>query len=92
MRNETVHQILNRIRAENRDFKTAAQTALLGMTVLTRYNNKTYRIDEISFDVTPKSTFKIRDEDVSYIDYYRVSFSFFFFFNSLSVFINRVEQ
>lgn len=78
MRNETVHQILNRIRAENRDFKTAAQTALLGMTVLTRYNNKTYRIDEISFDVTPKSTFKIRDEDVSYIDYYRVSFSFFF--------------
>lgn len=79
MRNETVHQILNRIRAENRDFKTAAQTALLGMTVLTRYNNKTYRIDEISFDVTPKSTFKIRDEDVSYIDYYRVSFLYFFF-------------
>lgn len=79
MRNETVLQILSRIKTENRDFKNAAETALLGMTVLTRYNNKTYRIDEISFDVTPKSTFKIRDNDVSYVEYYKVSFSIFFY-------------
>ena len=74
MRDETVHQVLNRIRTESRDFRNEATRALLGMTVLTRYNNKTYRIDEISFDVSPQSTFKMKDQDVSYIQYYKVSF------------------
>lgn len=74
MRDETVHQVLNRIRTECRDFKNEATKALLGMTVLTRYNNKTYRIDEITFDVSPQHTFKMRDQDVSYIQYYKVSF------------------
>lgn len=77
MRSETVLDIMRRIKTENRDFKEAAQKALLGMTVLTKYNNKTYRIDEISFDVSPTHTFKMRDADVSYIDYYKVSVFFF---------------
>lgn len=72
MRDETVLDILRRIRTESREFKNEATKVLLGMTVLTKYNNKTYRIDEISFDVSPKDTFKMKDQDVSYIDYYRV--------------------
>lgn len=77
MRSETILDIMRRIKTEDRDFKTAAQKQLLGMTVLTKYNNKTYRIDEITFDVKPSDTFKMRDEDISYIDYYKVSFFFF---------------
>lgn len=73
MRSETVLDVLNRIRNEHRDFKVKAEQLLLGATVLTKYNNKTYRIDEISFDVKPSDTFKQRDRDVSYIDYYQVS-------------------
>lgn len=73
MRSETVLDILRRVRSEERDFKSAAQKVLLGTTVLTKYNNKTYRIDEITFDVKPSDTFKKGEEDISYIDYYKVS-------------------
>jgi hypothetical protein len=49
--------------------------AVLGCVVLTDYNNHTYRIDDVNFDVTPSSTFKLRSgEDISYVEYYlRVS-------------------
>lgn len=75
MRNQTVLDILRRIRTENRDFRTEATKALLGMTVLTRYNNKTYRIDEVDFNASPNDTFPMKDgRNVSYVEYYRVSF------------------
>lgn len=70
MRNETVYNIIKSIRTENRDFKDRVEQALLGMTVLTRYNNKTYRIDEVTYDINPSHTFPMRDREVSYIQYY----------------------
>lgn len=37
-----------------------------------RYNNKTYRVDDIDWDQNPKSTFKKADgSEVSFLDYYR---------------------
>ena len=36
-----------------------------------RYNNKTYRIDEIAWDHTPKNTFKKGGNDISFKEYYR---------------------
>lgn len=73
MRAETAYDIMKRIRAEERDSKTKITQALLGTTVLTKYNNKTYRIDEITYDVKPSDTFQMRDEQISYIAYYKVS-------------------
>lgn len=74
MRSETVLDIMRRIRKEDRETKTAIERALLGTTVLTKYNNKTYRIDEITYDVKPVDTFKVREQDVSYIAYYKVNY------------------
>ena len=38
---------------------------------LRRYNNKTYRIDDINWDMTPKSKFKrSQDEEVTFLEYY----------------------
>ena len=43
-----------------------------GTSVLTRYNNKTYKIDDLDFDSSPSSTFKNSDgKDVSYFEYYK---------------------
>lgn len=40
-----------------------------------RYNNKTYRIDDIAWDHTPMNTFTKADKEVSFKDYYKsVSF------------------
>lgn len=51
--------------------KHNATTALLGAVVLTRYNNKTYRVDDIDFDHSPKDTFSYRGRTISYLEYYK---------------------
>lgn len=44
---------------------------VVGTSVLTRYNNKTYRIDDIAWDKTPEYVFTRNDEQISLIDYYK---------------------
>lgn len=42
------------------------------MTVMTAYNNKTYRISEVNWNLTPNSTFDGRNgEKIAYMQYYR---------------------
>lgn len=48
---------------------------VLGMTVLTDYNNKTYRIDDIKFDLTPSSTFETKTGTVTFIEYYKSKYN-----------------
>jgi aubergine-like protein len=44
--------------------------------VLRRYNNRTYRIDDIDWHKSPRSKFtKKTGEQISYIDYYRNTYS-----------------
>lgn len=72
MRTETVYDILqNCIQNERADYQTPFTNAVLGMTVLTGYNNKTYRIDDVEWNLSPSSTFPTRDGDVSFMDYYK---------------------
>lgn len=75
MRTETIYDIMNRVRREERDFKTAIMERILGGTVLTAYNNNTYRIDDIDFEKSPSSTFETKNGPISFIEYYKsVSF------------------
>lgn len=74
MRAETVYDIIVRVRNESRDdFRKALEKTLLGSTVLTDYNNRTYRIDDIRYDLCPTDTFPTKDGEISYVDYYKVS-------------------
>lgn len=53
------------------NFQAEVAKALIGCVVLTRYNNKTYRIDDIAWDKNPKDKFVFHSgEEMSYIDYY----------------------
>ena len=36
-----------------------------------RYNNRTYKIDDIAWDHTPTNTFKRGDEDISFKKYFK---------------------
>lgn len=56
--------------SDKNNFQRNALQSLLGRVVLTRYNNKTYRIDDICFDLNPSSRFRLNDKDVSFFDYY----------------------
>lgn len=42
---------------------------VIGCIVLTKYNNKTYRIDDVDWDTHPSGTFKFRDEEITYAQY-----------------------
>ena len=58
------------------DLKADVLKALLGAVVITRYNNKTYKVDDINWTETPSSTFI--DENgrkKSFIDYYREKYN-----------------
>ncbi|XP_011187514.1 protein piwi [Zeugodacus cucurbitae] len=70
MRTETVYDILKRCTETAKDFEEEFRRNVLGLTVLTDYNNKTYRINDVDFSKNPTKTFKCKEKEVSFIDYY----------------------
>ena len=56
---------------ESEVFRSSVEKALLGCIVITRYTNKTYRIDEIDWDKSPTSEFTNKNgEAVPLVKYY----------------------
>ena len=55
------------------DFQARVKAELIGCVVMTAYNKRTYRIDDVDFNMTPRSTFHLRkeDRDISYMEYYK---------------------
>lgn len=53
------------------EFQNSIKSKIIGTTVLTRYNNKTYRIDDIDFDMNPYTTFHQKSGEISFVDYYK---------------------
>lgn len=52
------------------NYRECVEKDIIGTCVLTRYNNKTYRIDDIAWDKTPEYKFSKGGEEISLIDYY----------------------
>lgn len=72
MRTDTVMDLLARCRREDeRNFENNFKQKCLGITVLTNYNNKTYRIDDVDFAITPASTFTKKGEEITIQQYYK---------------------
>uniref|UniRef100_A0A8C8HAY7 Piwi-like 1 n=1 Tax=Oncorhynchus tshawytscha TaxID=74940 RepID=A0A8C8HAY7_ONCTS len=73
LRSETVLSFMMGLRQQSGDqrFPEACTKELVGLIVLTKYNNKTYRIDDIAWDHTPNNTFKRGDSEISFKDYYK---------------------
>lgn len=73
LRQDTVWDFLDDLyRSRRGNFHENATKTLIGEIVLTRYNNKTYRIDDINWEANPSQTFKTRDgSDITFADYYK---------------------
>lgn len=72
MRDETLLDIMIRCHNDNRqNWQEAFTREILGSVVLTRYNNKTYRITDVNYNLNPMSTFERREGPISYFEYYR---------------------
>lgn len=65
---EALYDLYNKVGAER--FYAEATKSLVGEIVLTRYNNKTYRIDDINWDARPENKFPKEDgSEISYKQY-----------------------
>ncbi|XP_052851566.1 protein aubergine [Drosophila gunungcola] len=71
MRTDTLYNILSEAIRDNDDYQTAFKREVMGMVVLTDYNNKTYRVDDVDFDSSPLSKFNTKEGDISYVEYYK---------------------
>jgi len=65
---------MNRQCQQNTFYDTVAKK-LVGQIVLTRYNNKTYTVDDIAWDKHPTDTFEKQDgQRISYKEYYTTAY------------------
>lgn len=72
MRMDTVYDLLQEtLRADRANFQNNFKQKALGLTVLTNYANKTYRVDDIAFDKSPESTFDQKGVQKTIADYYK---------------------
>lgn len=54
------------------NFHDECTKELVGNIVITRYNNRTYRIDGIEWDKSPSDTFSLMDgTTTTFVEYYR---------------------
>lgn len=89
----TVLEMLKNIYISDKEnLQSLALTALLGSVVLTRYNNKTYRVDDIDWEGSPKSTFKMNGREVSYMEYYKSHYNIDITDETQPLLINREER
>lgn len=78
MNTETVFDLMKDIFQRNHESKWKEECCdkLVGSTVIAWYNKfKPYRIDDIDWERTPSSSFKIKDESITFIDYYRKNYN-----------------
>ncbi|KAH8335023.1 hypothetical protein KR067_006945 [Drosophila pandora] len=52
-------------------YQDCVRKTLVGNVVLTRYNNRTYKINDICFDQNPKYNFETKYGSISYLEYYK---------------------
>lgn len=73
-RSDTVHDTIRGLTRSGGDYKINVERAVVGMTVMTEYNNATYRVDGVNWDINPASTFETKDGPVSFCSYYKSKF------------------
>lgn len=72
LRTENVLQLLASLQQSARgNFKEEAVKAVVGSIVMTKYNNKTYRVDDIDWSKNPRQTFETREGPITYLKYYK---------------------
>nr|AFP96783.1 piwi-like 2 [tetraploid red crucian carp x Cyprinus carpio] len=76
LRNDSVLDIMNLIYQGSREsFQDECTKEFVGSIVITRYNNRTYRIDDIEWSKSPKDTFTLADGTVTtFVEYYRKNY------------------
>ena len=76
LRSQTCHKLMSDLYNKNANdmsrFRESVFNKLIGSVVLTRYNNKTYRVDDILWEENPTTSFSYHNgQTITYYDYYK---------------------
>uniref|UniRef100_A0A5F9DQ34 Piwi-like protein 2 n=1 Tax=Oryctolagus cuniculus TaxID=9986 RepID=A0A5F9DQ34_RABIT len=72
IRNDSVLDVMHAMYQQNKEnFQDECSKLLVGNIVITRYNNRTYRIDDVDWNKTPKDSFTMSDgKEITFLEYY----------------------
>ncbi|XP_077497906.1 piwi-like protein 1 [Amblyomma americanum] len=70
LRRDSIYDLMSQIEHVP-NYKHQCVKRVAGCIVMTPYNNKTYRVDDIDWDQNPACTFDTKDGPKTYADYYR---------------------
>ena len=71
LRTDTVLDQISAISKTQRgNYRQACEKALLGLIVMTKYNNRTYKVGDINWGMNPTSTFMWKGKEISFAQYY----------------------
>ncbi|XP_004707651.1 piwi-like protein 2 [Echinops telfairi] len=72
IRNDSVLDVMHAIYQQNKEnFQDECAKLLVGNIIITRYNNRTYRIDDVDWNKTPRDSFTMSDgKDITFLEYY----------------------
>ena len=74
MQTRNVREILHALSQQQGigNFQEAARVQLTGKLVITSYNDRAYRIEDVDFSMTPQSTFTLRDgTETTFVNFFR---------------------
>ena len=52
----------------------AIKKALVGSTIMTTYNKRTYKVDEVDFNMSPRDSFTVEEKSTTYVDYFKTKY------------------
>nr|AID66627.1 Piwil2 [Monopterus albus] len=72
LRNDSVMDVMNVLYQQSKqNFRDECSKELVGSIIITRYNNRTYRIDGIEWEKSPKDTFTLMGgTTTTFVEYY----------------------
>ncbi|XP_055975106.1 piwi-like protein 2 isoform X2 [Sorex fumeus] len=72
IRNDSVLDVMHAMYQQSKEsFQDECTKLLVGNIVITRYNNRTYRIDDVDWNKTPKDSFTMSDgKEITFLEYY----------------------
>uniref|UniRef100_M3YQJ1 Piwi like RNA-mediated gene silencing 3 n=1 Tax=Mustela putorius furo TaxID=9669 RepID=M3YQJ1_MUSPF len=78
-RMQTAYDLISDIRdgfPTKQELQEQVSKRLVGSVVSTMYNNKTYRVDAINWEETPRTTFKTSDgAEITFVEYYKMRYN-----------------
>jgi len=79
LRTDTVLSYISQLRDEadqkGKDYKDLINEAIVNATCVTKYNQKTYKIARVEYDMSPETTFEQNGKPVSYMEYYKTKYN-----------------